>query len=235
MVVKKDITKQYLKSSIQFSHSIIESNKKLIPYLLNKKNELCIFDLVKASNFLKLAGNILQKKAEKGHKFLFVGTDKFTSDLLVKEAKRTKNYYINFRWLGGMITNWETLQLQINSLNVLEKVNIKLMSNNLNKKKISLIKKKIKKLNNFFGGVKSMKTFPQCVIFINNENHISAIRECLKLGITTIAIIDSNCNYDLIPYPILANTYSTLSIKYLINYLGQRILNGYTNRKIIKN
>lgn len=235
MVIKKNITKEYLKSSIQFGHSIIESNQKLIPYLLNKSNEFCTFDLVKTSNFLRLAGNILQKKAEKGHKFLFVGTDKFTADLLVKVAEQTKNYYVNFRWLGGMITNWETLQMQINSLNILEKVNIKLMSNNLNKKKISLIKKKIKKLNNFFGGVKNMKTFPQCVIFINTEHHISAIKECLNLGIPTIAIIDSNCNYDLIQYPIFANTFSTLSIKFLINYLGQKILNGYTNRKIIEN
>lgn len=235
MVIKKDITKEYLKSSIQFGHSIIESNQKLIPYLLNNKDELGTFDLIKTSNFLKLAGNILQKKAEKGHKFLFVGTDKFISDLLVKEANKTKNYYINFRWLGGMITNWETLQLQINSLNILEKVNTKLLSNVLHKKKINLIKKKIKKLNNFFGGVKKMKTFPQCVIFINTENHISAIKECLKLGIPTIAIIDSNSNYDLVPYPIMANTYSTLSIKFLINYLGKKILAGYTNRKIIKN
>ncbi len=235
MVIKKDITKEYLKSSIQFGHSIIESNKKLIPYLLNKNKELCTFDLVKASNFLKLAGNILQKKAEKGHKFLFVGTDKFTSDLLVEEANKTKSYYINFRWLGGMMTNWETLQLQINSLNILEKVSTKLMYNTLHKKKINLIKKKIKKLNNFFGGVRKMKTFPQCVIFINTGSHISAIKECLKLGITTIALIDSNCNYDLIPYPILANTHSTLSIKFLINYLGRKILTGYTNRKIIKN
>ena len=110
---KKEIAKQYVKASVHYGHSPKEWNPKMAPYILCAKYGYHIFDLVKTSKLLRLAGNVLEKKSEKGGKFLFVGTNKLSSSIIAKQAKRANSYYINYRWLGGMLTNWGTVQNQI--------------------------------------------------------------------------------------------------------------------------
>ena len=106
---KKEIAKQYVKASVHYGHPPNEWNPKMAPYILYAKYGYHIFDLVKTSKLLRLAGNVLQKKAEKGGKFLFVGTNKLSSSIIAKQALRSNSYYINYRWLGGMLTNWSTI------------------------------------------------------------------------------------------------------------------------------
>jgi len=120
IINKKEIAKQYIKASVHYGHRPKEWNPKMAPYILYEKYGYHIFDLVKTSKLLKLAGNILQKKAEKKGKFLFVGTNKLSSSIIAKQAKRTNNFYINYRWLGGMLTNWSTIQKRIDRLKYLE-------------------------------------------------------------------------------------------------------------------
>ena len=224
---KKEIAKQYVKASVHYGHSPKEWNPKMAPYILYAKYGYHIFDLVKTSKLLRLAGNVLQKKAEKGGKFLFVGTNRLSSSIIAKQAKRSDSFYINYRWLGGMLTNWSTIQIQIQRLKFLEQKETDGGFENLSKKEYSRQRKEIDKLRRLFNGIKDMTTLPDVVIFTNQLKDSLAIQECLRLGIPTICIVDSNCNPDLIPYPIPANDDSSSSINFILNYLVNRICLGY--------
>jgi len=226
---KKEIAKQYVKASVHYGHSPKEWNPKMAPYILYEKYGYHIFDLVKTSKLLKLAGNVLQKKAEKGGKFLFVGTNKLSSSLIAKQAKRANSFYINYRWLGGMLTNWSTIQKRIERLRALEKQEALGAFETLSKKEYSEIRQEMDKLRRLFNGIKEMTNLPDVVIFTSQLKDSLAIQECLRLGIPTISIVDSNCNPDLIPYPIPANDDSSSSINFILNYLVNRILVGSNN------
>ena len=224
---KKEIAKQYIKASVHYGHSPKEWNPKMAPYILCAKYGYHIFDLVKTSKLLKLAGNVLEKKAEKGGKFLFVGTNKLSSLIIAKQAKRSNSYYINYRWLGGMLTNWSTVQMQIQRLKDLEKQESEGAFEILSKKDYSSKRKDLDKLRRLFSGIKDMTSLPDIVIFTSQLKDSLAIQECLRLGIPTICIVDTNCDPDLIPYPIPANDDSSSSINFILNYLVNRILAGY--------
>jgi small subunit ribosomal protein S2 len=224
---KKEIAKQYIKASVHYGHAPREWNPKMAPYLLYTKYGYHIFDLVKTSKLLRLAGNTLQKKAEKGGKFLFVGTTRLAASIIAKQAKRCQSYYINYRWLGGMLTNWSTIQNRINRLKELEQQELDGYFETLSKKEYSKQRKEMDKLRRLFTGIKGMSTLPDAIIFTSQLKEFNAIQECLRLGIPAISIVDSNCNPDLIPYPIPANDDSSSSINFILNYLVNRILAGY--------
>lgn len=228
-ITTKEIAKQYARASIHFGHNPKEWNPKMAPYILFEKYGYHIIDLVKTRKFLKLAGNILQKKAEKGGKFLFVGTTKIASIVIPREvAKLEKNrFYITHRWLGGMLTNWRTVQKQIQKLKDLEKQDSQKDFENLSKKEYFSQRKEIDKLKRMFDGIKNMTTLPDLVIFTNQLKDSLAIQECLKLGIPTICIVDTNCDPDLIPYPIPGNDDSSASLTFILKYLVSRISIGY--------
>nr|AYO28215.1 ribosomal protein S2 [Synura sphagnicola] len=226
---KKEIAKQYVKASVHYGHPPKEWNPKMAPYILYEKYGYHILDLVKTSKLLRLAGNILQKKAEKGGKFLFVGTSKIAASIVAKQAKRCESFYINYRWLGGMLTNWSTVQKQIDRLKLLEEQEQDGLFENLSKKELSKKKKEIEKLRRLFNGIKNMTSLPDVIIFTNQLKDTLAIQESLRLGIPTISIVDTNCNPDLIPYPIPANDDSSSSINFILNYLVNRIQVGYNN------
>jgi len=205
----------------------------MAPYILYAKYGYHIFDLVKTSKLLRLAGNVLEKKAEKNGKFLFVGTNRLSSSIVAKQALRADSYYINYRWLGGMLTNWSTVQKQIDRLKELEKQELEGTFETLSKKDYSSKRKEIDKLRRLFNGIKNMSSLPDVVIFTNQLKDSLAIQECLRLGIPTVCIVDTNCNPDLIPYPIPANDDSSSSITFILNYLVNRILTGYNTTKKI--
>ena len=231
---KKEIAKQYVKASVHYGHPPREWNPKMAPYILYAKYGYHIFDLVKTSKLLRLAGNVLQKKAEKGGKFLFVGTNRLSSSIVAKQAKRCNSYYINYRWLGGILTNWNTVQKRIERLKELERQEIEGSLEKLSKKDYSAQRKEIDKLRRLFNGIKDMTGLPDVVIFTSQLKDSLAIQECLRLGIPTICIVDTNCNPDLIPYPIPANDDSSSSINFILNYLVNRILAGYNIRNKIQ-
>jgi len=226
---KKEIAKQYIKASVHYGHKPKEWNPKMAPYILYEKYGYHIFDLVKTSKLLKLAGNVLEKKAKKGGKFLFVGTNKLSSAIVSKQALRANSFYINYRWLGGMLTNWSTIQKRIERLKFLEEQEIQGNFENLSKKEYSNLRKEMDKLKRLFNGIKNMSSLPDAVIFTNQLKDSLAIQECLKLGIPTISIVDTNCDPDLIPYPIPANDDSSSSINFILNYLVNRISIGYNS------
>lgn len=223
---KKELAKQYVQASVHYGHPPREWNPKMAPYILSEKYGYHIFDLVKTSKLLRLAGNVLQKKAEQGGNFLFVGTNKLSSSLIAREAIRSNSFYVNKRWLGGMLTNWTTVRKQLDRLNFLEQEEINQDKKNFSKKEKGLQRKEMEKLKKVFQGVQGMNSLPDLVIFTNQKKDIQAIRECLRLGIPAICIVDSNCDPDLIPYPIPANDDSSSSINFLLTYLADQILKG---------
>jgi small subunit ribosomal protein S2 len=225
--IQREIAKEYIQASVHYGHPPHQWNPKMAPYLLYTKYGFHIFDLVKTSKLLRLAGNVLQKKAEKGGRFLFVGTNRLSASIIAKQAKRCNSYYINYRWLGGMLTNWSTIQKRIERFKELEQQEQQGILDGLSKKDSSSLRKELDKLRRLFQGIKDMPGLPDAVIFTNQLKDSLAIQECLKLGIPTICIVDSNCNPDLIPYPIPANDDSSSSIQFLLNYLVNRILTGY--------
>jgi small subunit ribosomal protein S2 len=229
-ISKKEIARQYIKASLHYGHRPKEWNPKMAPYILYEKYGYHIFDLVKTSKLLKLAGNILKQKAEKGGKFLFVGTNKISSSIVAKQAIRSGSFYINYRWLGGMLTNWPTIQKRIERLKFLEKQELDGIFETLSKKEYSAQRKEMEKLKRLFNGIKEMKSLPDVVVFTTQIKDSLAIQECLKLGIPTICIVDSNCNPDLIPYPIPANDDSSSSISYILQYLVNQIIAGYNKK-----
>lgn len=226
-ITKKEIAQQYVKASVHYGHSPKEWNPKMAPYILYEKYGYHIFDLVKTSKLLRLAGNVLEKKAEKNGKFLFIGTNKLSSAIIAKQAKRANGFYINYRWLGGMLTNWPTIQKRIDRLKFLEEQESLGNFEPLSKKEYSEQRKELDKLKRLFSGIKNMSSLPDVVIFSSQLKDSLAIQECLKLGIPAICIVDSNCDPDLVPYPIPANDDSTSSVDFILNYLSNRIIIGY--------
>jgi len=224
---QKEASKKLTDACLQFGHKLKEWNPKMSPYISKEKNGRHLFDLAKTAKLLTLAGNALQKKAAKGGRFLFVGTNKISSQLVSKYAKSSNSYYINYRWLGGMLTNWPTIQKRIARLKDLENLEAKGLFQTLPKKEASKKKKEIGKLQRLFNGIKMMSFLPDAVIFTNQLENSLAINECLRLGIPIISIVDSNSNPELVPYPIPANDDSTSSVEYILSTLAGRILKGY--------
>lgn len=230
-LTKKEIAKQYIKASVHYGHSPKEWNPKMAPYILYEKYGYHIFDLVQTSKLLKIAGDFLEKKAQKGGKFLFVGTTRVSSSIVARLAKRCNSFYINYRWLGGMLTNWSTVQKQIDLLKDLEKEKADGKFELLSKKESSSKRKQIEKLQKLFQGIKNLRSLPDAVIFTSQAKDWLAIKECLRLGIPAISIVDTNCDPDLAPYPIPANDDSSSSINFLLTSLVNRILMGYNSKK----
>lgn len=229
--LKKQIAKQYIQASLHYGHSPKEWNPKMAPYILTTKYGYHIFDLVKTSKLLKLAGKVVQKKVEQGGKILFVGTNKLSSFLVEQEATRCNSFYINYRWLGGMLTNWSTIQKRIERLTNLQHDEKSGGWEKISKKEATQRKNEIGKLKRLFQGIQTMSLLPDLVVFTNQEKDVLAIQECLKLGIPAIAIVDTNGDPDLIPYPIPANDDSSSSIQFILKYLVDHILVGQRKRE----
>jgi len=175
---------------------------------------------------LKEASSYLQSAAEQKKTFLFIGTKRQASNVIAQEAKRCNSYYINHRWLGGMLTNWVTLKSRIERLNVLEQQESNEIFNLLPKKEAALRRKELDKLRRHLNGVKDMQTIPDVAIIVDQKRELTAIRECRKLGIPIISILDTNCDPDLIDIPIPGNDDAVRSIKLILNTLSESILLG---------
>ena len=222
---------QLLDAGVHFGHKAYRWNPKMFPYIYTERNNIHILDLVQSARLLKEACIFLQSAAEQGKTFLFIGTKRQASTLISQEAKRCNSYYVNHRWLGGMLTNWVTLESRIVRLNDLEEQEAKDVFNLLPKKEASLKRKELEKLRRHLNGVKSMKTLPDVAIIIDQKREITAIRECKKLGIPIISILDTNCDPDLVDIPIPGNDDAVRSIKLILKSLSDSINLGKSKIK----
>jgi small subunit ribosomal protein S2 len=168
----------------------------------------------------------VQSAANEGKTFLFIGTKRQASTLIAQEAKRCDSFYVNHRWLGGMLTNWSTLKERINHLKDLEQQEANDTFSLLTKKEAGLRRKELKKLRQHLDGIKTMPDLPDVAIIIDQKREMTAIRECQKLGIPIVSILDTNCDPDLVDVPIPGNDDAVRSIKLILKSLTDSIIAG---------
>ena len=222
-----DITlAQLLEAGVHFGHKAYRWNPKMFPYIYTERNNIHILDLVQSAQFLKEANLYVQSEAKKKKIFLFVGTKRQASSLIAQEAKRSESYYVNHRWLGGMLTNWVTLKSRIERLKTLEQEEADQVFDLLPKKEASLRLKELEKLRKHLNGVKDMQRLPDVAIIVDQKREITAVRECRKLGIPIISILDTNCDPDLVDIPIPGNDDAVRSIKLILKSLSDNIISG---------
>ena len=217
---------QLLEAGVHFGHKAYRWNPKMFPYIYTERNNIHILDLVQSAQLLKEASNYVQSASEKKKTFLFIGTKRQASTIIAQEAKRCNSYYINHRWLGGMLTNWITLKTRIERLKVLEQQEANEIFSLLPKKEAAIRRKELEKLRRHLNGVKEMENLPDAVIVIDQKRELTAIRECKKLGIPIISILDTNCDPDLVDIPIPGNDDAVRSIKLILKTLADSILAG---------
>jgi len=217
---------QFLEAGVHFGHKAHRWNPKMFPYIYTERNNIHILDLVQSAQLLKEATSYLQSAAEQKKTFLFVGTKRQASTLIAQEAKRCNSYYVNHRWLGGMLTNWVTLKSRTARLKALEQEEADGVFALLPKKEASQRSKELEKLRKHLDGVKNMATLPDVAIIIDQKREMTAVRECRKLGIPIVSILDTNCDPDLIDIPIPGNDDAVRSIKLILNSLTDSINTG---------
>ena len=220
-VPKVDI-KQLLEAGVHLGHKTLRWNPKMKKYIFGEKNSIHIIDLTQTVDFIKNALIEVHNVITKGGKLLVVSTKKQASEQVSELAKETNQYYVNYRWLGGMLTNWNTIQ---NSIKRLKKLDDQLSKENLGftKKEILKFGKEREKLKRSLGGIADMKKVPDLLFVIDTNYESLAIAESAKLGIPIIAILDSNSNPDNIDYPIPGNDDARRAIDLYCNLIKETI------------
>lgn len=218
--------KQLLKAGVHLGHETSNWNPKMFPYIYKENNNTHIINLFKTIESLKKAKNFVQRLAKDGKTFLFIGTKLEAQENIAKQALKCNSFYINYRWLGGMLSNWETLQSRLVYLKKLEEQEIYETFNILSKKERVLRKKELENLRQHFNGIKNIKSLPDVAIVIDQNFEMAAIKECRSLNIPVISLIDTTCDPDLIDIFIPGNDDGTESIKLILEYLATNILLG---------
>lgn len=221
---------ELLEAGVHFGHKSYRWNPKMFPYIYSEINNIHILDLVQSAKLLNEATNYLEQKARDGKTFLFIGTKRQATRLIAQEALRCDSYYINHRWLGGMLTNWSTLKGRIARLKNLEQQEQDTVFDILSKKEASLRRKELDKLRKHLDGIKYMKQIPDIAIIVDQKREITAVQECRKLGIPIVSILDTNCDPDLVDIPIPGNDDAVGSIKVILSRLTDSIIKGKSKK-----
>ena len=207
---------ELLKNGSHFGHNKKRWNPKMEKFIYGEKNGTHILDLRKSLPLIENALKFALESAKNKKKFLFVSTKKQHSELVQDIAKETGNFYVNFRWLGGMITNWNTVKNSINTLKSYENI-LSSEETVFTKKELSDIEKKKTRLEKTLGGIVQMKTTPDVLFIIDTNREHIAVLEAKKLNIPIIGIVDTNCDPDLIDYPIPANDDGVKSVQFILD------------------
>nr|WKT05756.1 ribosomal protein S2 [Entransia fimbriata]WKT05875.1 ribosomal protein S2 [Entransia fimbriata] len=219
---------QLMKAGVHFGHPAHKWNPKMAPFIYRQKKGIHIIDLIQTTHLLSEACKLLSLAAKQKKKILWVGTKQQAADVIAIEARRSKSHYVNYKWLGGMLTNWTTIKARISQLKDLENQNEQGFLELLPKKEAITRRKQLFKLRQCLGGIRYMKSLPDLVIIIDQKREWTALQECLKLGIPTICITDTNGDPDLVDIPIPANDDARASIRYIVSKLSEAIQEGYS-------
>jgi small subunit ribosomal protein S2 len=223
---------ELLESGVHFGHQAKRWNPKMFPYIYTERNGIHIIDLVQTAQLLSEAYDFVKSCSSEGKKFLFLGTKRQAAEIIAQEAIRSDSYYINQRWLGGMLTNWVTIKSRVNRLKELELKDQTGIISTLPKKEASVTRRELEKLRKHLNGIKDMKKLPDIVIVVDQKRETTAIQECIKLGIPTICILDTNCNPEIVDIPIPANDDAIRSIKLIISRISDAIVEGKNHQLI---
>ncbi len=217
---------QMLESGVHFGHQTRRWNPKMRPYIFTERNGIHIIDLVQTAGYMEEAYAYVRQAAEAGKRFLFVGTKRQASSIIQQEAMRCRSNYVNHRWLGGMLTNWETIRKRIDHLKELEDMEASGQMDRLPKKEAAVRRRELEKLERNLGGIKNMRRIPDVVVVIDQKRESNAVQECRKLGIPIVSLLDTNCDPDLSDVFVPANDDAIRSIKLIIGKLAEGIADG---------
>ncbi|AIZ60190.1 30S ribosomal protein S2 [Bacillus safensis] len=216
--------KQLLEAGVHFGHQTRRWNPKMKRYIFTERNGIYIIDLQKTVKKVEEAYNFTKNLAADGGKILFVGTKKQAQDSVKEEAIRSGMFYVNQRWLGGTLTNFETIQKRIKRLKDIEKMQENGTFEVLPKKEVVQLKKELERLEKFLGGIKDMKSLPDALFIIDPRKERIAVAEARKLNIPIIGIVDTNCDPDEIDVVIPANDDAIRAVKLLTAKMADAIL-----------
>lgn len=217
---------ELLESGVHFGHQTRRWNPRMDQYIYTARNGVHIIDLVQTAQLMENAYDYVRTATTKGKKFLFVGTKRQAAGIIAQEAQRCGANYVNQRWLGGMLTNWETIRNRVERLKELESLESSGAIDRRPKKEGSMLRRELSKLQKYLGGIKTMRKLPDVVVIVDQRREHNAIHECQKLGIPIIALLDTNCDPDVVDIPIPANDDAIRSIKLIVGKLADAIYEG---------
>ncbi len=218
--------KQLLEAGVHFGHQTRRWNPKMAKYIFGEKNGIYIINLEKTLTALQSACEYVKQAVSRGEVILFVGTKKQAQESIRTAADELQMPYVNQRWLGGMLTNYETIRKSLHKLDEIDTMEREGTYQFLAKKEVNRIKKKGEKLNKVLSGIRNMKRLPGAVFIIDPTKEEIAVQEARKLGIPIVALIDTNCDPDLINHPIPGNDDAIRSIKLIVEAVKQSVIEG---------
>ena len=218
--------KQLLEAGVHFGHQTRRWNPKMKEYIFTERNGIYIIDLQKTVKKVEEAYNFIKEVAAEGKDVLFVGTKKQAQDSIKEEAERVGMYYVNNRWLGGMLTNFKTIKKRIARMDQIEKMEADGTFDLLPKKEVSKLKIEKEKLDKFLGGIRELKGTPGALFVVDPRKEKIAISEARKLNIPVVAIVDTNCDPDDVDYVIPGNDDAIRAVKLIAGAMADAIIEG---------
>ena len=218
--------KELLEAGVHFGHETKRWDPKMKPYIFGARNGIYIIDLQKTVQFFKEAYQFVRDIAAKGEYILFVGTKKQAQETIYEQATRCSMFYVNHRWLGGMMTNFQTIKRSIDRLNKLEAMKNGEFYNLLPKKEVLELEKERTRLEKFLGGIKTMDRLPGAIFIVDPKKEKIAVREARKIGIPSIGIVDTNCNPEEVDYFIPGNDDAIRAIHLFASKIADAVIEG---------
>ena len=219
--------KQLLEAGVHFGHQTRRWDPKMAEYIFQARNGIHIIDLQKTSKKLDEAYSFIKEQAEEGKTFLFVGTKKQAQECMKEAAEKSGMYYVNQRWLGGMLTNFGTIRKRVERLNELETMQEDGTFDVLPKKEVILLKKEMEKLERNLGGIKDMEELPGVIFLVDPKKERIAILEARKLNIPVVGLVDTNCNPEDVDYAIPGNDDAIRAVKLIADVMANAIIEGH--------
>ena len=218
--------KQLLEAGVHFGHQTRRWNPKMKKYIFTERNGIYIIDLQKTVKKIKEAYNFIKEVVQEGGFVLFVGTKKQAQETVQEEAERCQMYFVNQRWLGGMLTNYSTIKRRIDRLKEITRMKEEGIYSLLTKKEVKKLEDEREKLEKYLGGIKDMPGLPSAVFVVDPRKERIAVAESHKLGIPTIAIVDTNCDPDRIDYVIPGNDDAIRAVKLITSRISQAVIDA---------
>lgn len=218
--------KELLEAGVHFGHQTRRWNPKMKKYIYGERNGIYILDLMKTTKLLDEAYEFVKETAAKGKNIVFVGTKKQAIEIIEQESKRCGAYYVSRRWLGGTLTNFETIRSRINKLREIEDMKDNGHFDRLPKKEVASMTRQLTRLSKSLGGIKEMRGMPDLLFIIDQKRELIAIKEAQKAGIPIVAIVDTNCDPEGIDYVIPGNDDAIRSIRLIASKIADAIIEG---------
>ncbi len=226
--------KQLLEAGVHFGHQTRRWDPRMAPYIFTARNGIYIIDLQKTAKKIDEAYAVLKSIVDEGKTVIFVGTKKQAQECVKEEAERCGMYYVNQRWLGGMLTNFKTIRTRVNRLKELEAMAEDGTFDVLPKKEVIVLKKEMEKLQTNLGGIKDMTEIPGAMFVVDPKKERIAILEARKLGIPVIGLVDTNCNPEDVDYVIPGNDDAIRAIKLIIEAMANAVIESKQGESMVK-